>query len=70
MRSDLRVEHLFADRLENLESAPLVHPDQPRVAGHISGEDGGETAGLTHFFSPAAKRKPDSSSSRCSGFRK
>src|SRR5262249_5178072 len=70
MRSDLRIEHLFADRLESLESAPLVRPDQPRVAGHISGHDGGETTGLAHFSSPAARRRPDSQSSRCSAFRR
>jgi len=35
---------------------------------HIGGEDRGEAAGLAHGSSPAARRRPDTSSSRCSGF--
>jgi hypothetical protein len=31
--------------------------------------DRGETAALVHVVSTAAKRRPDSNSSRCSGFR-
>jgi hypothetical protein len=38
--------------------------------GKIGGKDCGETTGLTHVASPAARRSPDSNSSRCSGFRK
>jgi hypothetical protein len=70
MRSDAWINQLAANCSKSLQSAALVCPDQPRVADHISGEDGGETAGLAHFSSPAAKRKPDASSSRCSGLRK
>ena len=36
--------------------------------GQIS--DRGEAAGLAHIPSPAAERRPDRKSSRCSGFRK
>ena len=70
MLGDLRIENFSLYILEGLKNSGLVHPNQPRVAGHIGGEDSGKTAGLAHFSSPAAKRKPDSSSSRCSGFRK
>ena len=37
---------------------------------HVSGEDRGEAAGLGHVASPAARRRPDSKSSRCSAFRR
>jgi hypothetical protein len=47
----------------------LVRPHQPRIPGHISGEDRGETAALAHGASPAARRKPERKSSRWSGFR-
>src|SRR5215471_7503898 len=67
MRSDLRIEHLFADRLESLESAPLVRPDQPRVSGHISGEDRGETAGRAHSSGNPALRSPSTHIASVSG---
>ena len=38
--------------------------------GETDGEDRGEAAGSAYVVSPAAKRSPDSNSSRCSGFRK
>ena len=66
---DLRIEELAAQRLEAFERALLVRPHQPRIPRHIGGEDRGETAGLAHVASPAAKRRPDRYSSRCSGFR-
>jgi hypothetical protein len=44
MHLDSRVDHLDADRLQAGERALLVGADQPRIAGHIGGENGGETA--------------------------
>ena len=41
--------------------------DIPR---HIGRQDRREPAGLAHCASPAAKRRPDRKSSRCSGFRR
>src|SRR5215471_3065394 len=70
MRGDRRVDQFDLNRFEGIESARLVCSNQPRVAGHISGENRGETTGLAHIASPAARRRPESSSSRCSGFRK
>ena len=66
---DLRIEKLAAQRFEAFERAFLVRPHQPRIPRHIGGEDRGETAGLAHVASPAAKRRPDRNSSRCSGLR-
>jgi hypothetical protein len=47
----------------------------PRANQHPAGssrtrgsENRGETANLAHVASPAARRNPDSKSSRCSGF--
>jgi|SRR6516165_5983892 len=70
MRSDLRPKHLFADRLESLESAFLVYPHQPRIARDIGSEDRSKAAGLAHVASPAARRRPDKKSSRCSVLRR
>ena len=67
---DCRIDELAAQRLEAFERAFLVRPHQPRIPGHIGGEDRGETAGLAHRASPAARCSPDSNSSRCSGFRR
>ena len=66
---DFRIEELAAQRLEAFERALLVRPHQPRIPRDIGGEDRGEPAGLTHSPSPAAKRRPESNSSRCSGLR-
>jgi hypothetical protein len=63
------MEELAAQRLEAFEGAFLVRSHQPRVARHVSGEDRCETAGLAHADSPAARRRPERNSSRCSGFR-
>ncbi len=63
---DLRIEKLAAQRFEAFERAFLVRPHQPRIPRHIGGEDRGETAGLAHVASPAASRRPDRKSSRCS----
>src|SRR5258708_6013343 len=46
--SDFRIEELAAQRFEAFERALLVRPHQPRIPGHISGEDRGETAALAH----------------------
>ncbi len=67
MRGDLRIEELTAQRFEAFEHTFFIRPHQPRIASHIGGEDRGETAGLAHVSSPAAKRQPDRYSSRCSG---
>jgi hypothetical protein len=45
---DLRIEELAAQRLETFERGFLVHPHQPRITGHIGGEDRGKTAGRGH----------------------
>ena len=67
MAGDLRIEKLAAQPVEAFERAFLVRPHQPRIPGHIGGEDRGETAGLAHSTSPAANRRPDKNNSRCSG---
>jgi len=66
---DLRIGELAAQRLEALVCVLLVHPHQPRIPRHIGGEDRSEAAGLAHVVSPAAMRRPDRNSSRCSGLR-
>ena len=63
------MEELAAERLEAFERAFLVRPHQPRTPRHIGGEDRGKPARLAHVVSPAARRRPDRKSSRCSGFR-
>ena len=68
--ADLRIDQLAAMRLEAFVRAFLVRSHQPRIARHIGGEDRGETAALAHVFSPAANRRPDRYSSRCSAFRR
>jgi len=40
--SDFRIEELAAQRFEAFERALLVRPHQPRIPGHISGEDRGD----------------------------
>jgi hypothetical protein len=67
---DLRIEELAALRFEAFERAFRVCAPQPRIPRHIGGEDRGKTAGLVHVRSPAASRRPDKKSSRCSGFRR
>jgi hypothetical protein len=56
---DFRIDELAAQRLEAFQGAFLVRFHQPRVARHIGSEDRGETAGLAHVSSPAARRRPD-----------
>jgi hypothetical protein len=41
---DSRIGELAADRLQSSEGALLVRPHQPRVARHISGENGSQLA--------------------------
>ncbi len=57
-----------------IEGGPLkshcVRSHQPRIPRHIGGEDRCETAGLAQIASPAARRRPDRKSSRCSAFRR
>jgi hypothetical protein len=48
MLGDLGIAELAADRLQRGERALLVRPRQPRIAGHIGGEDRGETAAGRH----------------------
>ena len=67
---DFRIKKLAAQRFEAFERAFVIRPHQPRITRHIGGEDRGEAAGLAHVSSPIARRRPDSSSSRCSTFRK
>jgi hypothetical protein len=49
MSSDTRIDQLRSDRPEPLECALLISSDQARVARHIRGKNGGETAGRGHF---------------------
>jgi hypothetical protein len=49
MRGDARIDQLNADRSEPSEGPQLVAADQPRVACHIRGEDGGKATGCGHF---------------------
>jgi hypothetical protein len=55
---DFRIEELATQRSEAFEGGALVDADQPRIRRHIGGQDRGETAGLAHFASPAARRRP------------
>jgi len=41
---DFRIGEFASDRLQSNEGALLVHAHQPRVARHISGENGGQPA--------------------------
>ena len=66
---NLRIEKLATQRFEAFERAFLVRPHQPRIPRHIGSEDRGETAGLAHVASPAAKRRPERKSSRSSAIR-
>jgi hypothetical protein len=47
---DLRIDELAAMRFEAFERSFLVGAHQPRIAGHIGGENGGQLAfdGLLH----------------------
>ena len=70
MLGDFRIEELAAQRFEAFERALLIRPHQPRIPGYIGSEDRGEATRLAHSTSPAARRRPDSNSSRCSGLRR
>ena len=67
---DLRIDKLPQMRLEAFVRALLVRAHQPRIPRDIGGQYCGETARLAHSASPAAKRRPDRKSSRCSGPRR
>src|SRR5437660_6800505 len=60
---DLGVGKLASQLLQRGECAFLVRTHKPAVPCHVGGEDRGETAGLAHAASPAAKRSPDKNSS-------
>ena len=66
---DLRIDELSAQRFEAFERAFLIRAHQSRIARDIGGQNRGEAAGLAHVVSPAASRRPDRNSSRCSGRR-
>jgi len=67
---DFRLNKLPEMGLEPRVGPLLIRAHQSRVARHIGGEDGGETAGQVHVAFPAAKRRPERYCSRCSGLRK
>jgi hypothetical protein len=64
---DFRIEKLAAQPFEAFKRAFLAGPTSREYS--IGGEDRGETAGLARAVSPAARRRPDRNSSRCSGLR-
>jgi hypothetical protein len=55
---DFRIEEFATQRSEAFEGAALVSADQPRIAGHIGGEDRRETAGRCHSSGSPAARIP------------
>jgi hypothetical protein len=57
-----------SSRFTALPNFSIVRSPRPYLPHHVGGEDRGETAGLAHPASPAARRRPDKYSSRCSGF--
>ena len=57
-----------SSRFTSLPNFSIVRSPRPYLPHHVGGEDRGETAGLAHPASPAARRRPDKYSSRCSGF--
>src|SRR5215471_8019120 len=69
MLSDLRINQFAEMRFQALVRAFLIGPHQPRIARHIGREDRCKPAGLAHIASLAARRRPDSRSSRSSGRR-
>ena len=48
MVGDLGIDQIAAERLEPAERPFFIGLDQPRIAGHIGGEDRGETADGRH----------------------
>src|SRR5262249_29984465 len=67
---DRGIDQVVPDCSKPLEGAALISADQSGVAGYIRSKDRGKTAGLAHGSSPVARRRPDRSSSRCSGLRR
>jgi hypothetical protein len=57
--SDFWIDEFATQSFEAFEGTFLIRPHQPRIAGDIGSEDCGETAGLAHSDSPAAKRRPE-----------
>jgi hypothetical protein len=68
MLGNLRMDQLAAQCLEPAERAFLVGAHQPRIAGDVGRENGGEAAARAHPLLPAAKRSPDISNSWTSWF--
>src|SRR4029077_15120989 len=50
MPLDGRIDQLCPDRLQPLQCTRLIGANQPRIADHIGGENGGETAGGGHLL--------------------
>src|SRR4029077_8009679 len=50
MPLDGRIDQLCPDGLQPLQCARLVDAKRPRIAHHIGGENGGETAGGGHVL--------------------
>ena len=48
---DFRIDELAAQRFQTFECPLLIRPHQPRIAGHIGGEDRSEATGLAHIGS-------------------
>ena len=67
--ADLRIDQLLEVGFEPFVRTFLIGAHQPRVTGHVCGEDRGEAAGLAHSVSPVTMRRPDRNSSRWSGLR-
>ena len=47
---DLRIDQLLEVRLQPLVRPLLIRAHQARIAGHVGGEDRGETADRGHFL--------------------
>jgi hypothetical protein len=67
--SQREFERGFRHRVDDAGAPSPSAPRQPRIARNMGGEDRGETAVLALAGSPAAMRKPETNSSRCSAFR-
>src|ERR1700730_15766274 len=67
MFGNFRIDKFAAESFETFKRAFLIRAHQPRISGHICGEDGSETAGLAHPISPVASRRPERRRARSSG---
>jgi hypothetical protein len=66
---DLRIDEFAEMSLQAFVRPFLIRPHQPRIARDVGGKDRRQSTGRSHIVSPAAKRRPDRNSSRCSGLR-